>query len=67
MTEGIARIDYTWPGWFFAGWGNMALFFRIRAQRKQSQILGRSRDRKALRCPSCDTVILIGDGVGNAP
>ena len=66
MTKGSVALDYTWWGFFLAGWSVLTLFFRAPGRERLS-IVGTTDTKDAFRCDSCGTVVLVGEGAADTP
>lgn len=61
MTKGSVGLEYTWWGFFLAGWSLLTLFFRAPGRDRLS-IVGLSDTKAAFRRDSCGTIVLVGEG-----
>jgi len=57
MQMGTAGLEYTFWGWFWAGWSSLTLFFR-NGKGKRVKVMGPDRGRHALFCNSCGALLL---------
>lgn len=60
LEDGYGLVRGTWWGFFFVGWSYQHFWFE-RAGGKRDVVIHSGSQKRAFRCPQCETVVVPGN------